>query len=487
MPAEQSSSILIAHHDERVRRAFSTVLQEAGYSVLHSATCEATPGLVAEERPDLVLLEVGLPGIGGLEVARRLREDPATAAIPILHLFPADTVRADIPRDEERWADGCLVEPVEAETLLTTVKALLHARRAEAEVVAAGQWRQAALDAARQGLCLLDREGRYLQCNQATLDLLGASREAVLGRKCHEFVDCPPELAAHCPFLRVQESRRRETVTLELRGRWVTFAVDPIWSPRGELDGAVLMMTDITESRAAEQEREELVARRGAGHALLQELLRQMPSGVVIAEAPSGRLVSASQRTLQALRVQALPQDPVERFAVLQVTHLDGRPYAVEENPLYRALHYGEIVIGEELEVARGDGSRATLRVSAGPVRDEEGKTLLAVLSFQDITDRVEAERDLAREAALLSTIQEGTDNWLAYLDRELRYLGANSAYCQGTGLTCEEIIGRTFLQVFPDEGEIAAIFRRVLATGARAEAREFPRVLYHRPELGQR
>lgn len=77
-------SVLVVEDNELNRRLFCHVLSLAGHRVL-----EATDGVEAlrsarQQRPDLVLLDVELPRLSGLEVARCLRDDPSTSAIPVL-------------------------------------------------------------------------------------------------------------------------------------------------------------------------------------------------------------------------------------------------------------------------------------------------------------------------------------------------------------------------------------------------------------------
>ena len=79
-------TILIADDEEPLRRLVQTTLESAEVRILQAADGEAALELARRERPDLIVLDVMMPRRTGLEVARALRQDPATATFPILML-----------------------------------------------------------------------------------------------------------------------------------------------------------------------------------------------------------------------------------------------------------------------------------------------------------------------------------------------------------------------------------------------------------------
>ena len=86
------------------------------------------------ERPDVVVLDVKLPGISGYEVCQRLRSQPETASIAVLHTSATYLTPAKKVRGLEGGADAYLPEPFEGEELIATVRSLLRMRRAEQEL-----------------------------------------------------------------------------------------------------------------------------------------------------------------------------------------------------------------------------------------------------------------------------------------------------------------------------------------------------------------
>lgn len=119
-------SILVIDDDERLVSTLRRALAYEGYRVRTAATGLAGLALAREDPPDLVILDVMLPGLDGLEVARRLQAGGCTA---VLMLSARDQV-ADRVAGLEAGADDYLVKPFALEELLARVKARLRRREA---------------------------------------------------------------------------------------------------------------------------------------------------------------------------------------------------------------------------------------------------------------------------------------------------------------------------------------------------------------------
>ncbi len=120
--------ILIVDDDPRITDLLRRVLAYEGYSVASAASGSEALNRSLERPPDLVVLDIMLPGLDGLEVAQRLRA--AGDNVPILMLTARDTV-ADRVKGLEMGADDYLVKPFAPEELVARVKALL--RRSQEE------------------------------------------------------------------------------------------------------------------------------------------------------------------------------------------------------------------------------------------------------------------------------------------------------------------------------------------------------------------
>ncbi|PWU24869.1 MAG: response regulator [Candidatus Rokuibacteriota bacterium] len=102
--------VLIVDDNERNAKLARDVLEAAGMSTLSAATALDGLLLAREHRPDLVLLDLRLPDLGGLEAARRLRADGTTADIPVVAL---SATRIDDARSGEECFDGYIEKPID--------------------------------------------------------------------------------------------------------------------------------------------------------------------------------------------------------------------------------------------------------------------------------------------------------------------------------------------------------------------------------------
>ncbi len=122
--------MLVVDDNSEKRFALGRALTRAGFAVWEAETGEQGIGRAAED-PDLILLDVNLPDLHGFEVCRRIKADPRTAHIPVLHLSQTHVDPAAHARGLESGADAYLSEPVDPVVMIATVRALLRLRRAE--------------------------------------------------------------------------------------------------------------------------------------------------------------------------------------------------------------------------------------------------------------------------------------------------------------------------------------------------------------------
>jgi two-component system, cell cycle response regulator DivK len=113
--------VLIVEDNEKNMKLFRDVLQATGYSTLEATTGEEAVELSLSQAPALVLMDVQLPGIDGVEALERLRQNERTASIPVLALT-AQAMSGDRERFLEAGFDGYLAKPVDVGELIETVR-----------------------------------------------------------------------------------------------------------------------------------------------------------------------------------------------------------------------------------------------------------------------------------------------------------------------------------------------------------------------------
>jgi PAS domain S-box-containing protein len=131
-----------------------------------------------------------------------------------------------------------------------------------------------------------------------------------------------------------------------------------------------------------------MVAERTLAH----EVQHQMPAGVVVAEVPSGRLVSVNAQMTEIFRTAFRPAADLTHYAWVGLRE-DGAPMSATEWPLARTVLTGETLRGEEIHIRRGDGTDGFVRMSSAPVVNTEGEIVAAVAIVVDFTEQRIAER----------------------------------------------------------------------------------------------
>jgi two-component system KDP operon response regulator KdpE len=129
-----SEKILLVDDEPRVVRLVSEVLKAVGYQVVAANNGKAALEMVALEQPDLVLLDILLPGdIDGYDICRRIRE---FSSVPVI-MLTAKALEADMLRGFDEGADDYLTKPFSAKELIARVRAVLRRAQRPEELVTA--------------------------------------------------------------------------------------------------------------------------------------------------------------------------------------------------------------------------------------------------------------------------------------------------------------------------------------------------------------
>ena len=305
---------------------------------------------------------------------------------------------------------------------------------------------EAALAASPDGIVLIDAVGRPTFVNEAGRRLLGRGLRSAAGAEAAGerdprddgwVVDLPlrradgrPLSPEDAPLARALRGETLADCLVALAGAegedvYLAGSANPVRDVDGRLVGALWTFRDADERREAEAEREQLLHEMQAERALLEAVLRQLPCGVNIVEAPTGRRILYNEQLASIWRRPTMPpHQSTDEFGSTPGFHPDGRRYKGDEWPAHRSLRTGEVVRDEEIEFERGDGTRGVLSVSSAPVRDAEGRIVAAVAVVTDITERKQAEAERER---LLANLQEANER-LAASNRRERELAAKAA-----------------------------------------------------------
>jgi two-component system cell cycle response regulator DivK len=121
------SSVLYVEDNEYNRKIVRQLLSRTSYRLREAVDGEAALGMVREERPDLILMDVQLPKMSGLEVTRALRADPATADVPII-VVTSFALSGDDQRAMAAGASAYIAKPYSPRELLALIQTFLAER-----------------------------------------------------------------------------------------------------------------------------------------------------------------------------------------------------------------------------------------------------------------------------------------------------------------------------------------------------------------------
>ena len=117
-------SILVVDDNKTNLKLVSDVLEFEGYRILQAMDAETAQEIIRDTSPDLILMDIALPGMDGLTLARKLKTDPTTRNIVIVALT-AFAMKGDDAKAREAGCDGYITKPIDTRSLPAAVAAYL--------------------------------------------------------------------------------------------------------------------------------------------------------------------------------------------------------------------------------------------------------------------------------------------------------------------------------------------------------------------------
>ncbi|GAA4259057.1 PAS domain-containing protein [Azospirillum formosense] len=270
------------------------------------------------------------------------------------------------------------------------------------------------LESTTDAVAELDRSWRVVFVNERARTLLPDSGNAIGRNGRQAFAEL---MAGESGRTLQQAMESREAVEFETQGprSGVWFAVRAFPSRKG----LALYFRDATDRRRLEDERTLLTRQLEAERSLLTAILDHLPSGLLVAEAPTGRIVKVNDT---ALRLLGGPPPPAAGCGCDGTRACNGGAcFGDGRCPLSRALRQGETVEQEDFPYTRPDGTAMTLSVSATPVRAPDGRVTLAICTLRDVGERKAMELALQRAKEEADEANRAKSKFLAAASHDLR------------------------------------------------------------------
>ncbi|GAB2723598.1 phosphate regulon transcriptional regulator PhoB [Halomonas garicola] len=120
-----AQTVLLVEDEVSIREMLAVALEMADYRVLEAGNAQDAHAMIVDQRPDLVLLDWMLPGVSGIELARRLKRDAATAELPII-MLTANSEEDNKIQGLEAGADDYITKPFSPRELMARLRAVLR-------------------------------------------------------------------------------------------------------------------------------------------------------------------------------------------------------------------------------------------------------------------------------------------------------------------------------------------------------------------------
>lgn len=254
-----STLILNVDDNDGARYAKNRILQGAGFEVVEATNGTDALDMVKRLNPALVLLDVKLPDINGIEVCRRIKANPESAMVLVLQTSAALTGRADKIRGLEGGADNYLAAPIEADELIANVNALLRMRQTQVQLRDSEErFRQITDNIDDVFWMFAVPEGDLIYVSPAYSDIWGGSLEALRQRPEGWLDAVHPEdrerIAQRWRQLRQAPNYDDEFRILGPDGRmhWVRDRLFAVRNARGDVYRVARVTSDITARKEME-------------------------------------------------------------------------------------------------------------------------------------------------------------------------------------------------------------------------------------------
>lgn len=278
-----------------------------------------------------------------------------------------------------------------------------EAKLTEEELRASGARIRGILEGMTEGFLLLDQDFRVLQINSEGLRIDGRPESEIVGRSHWEVwpasVGTPVEEAYRRAMIERVPVTIEHCYVFDGRGAWLELRIFPV-----EEGGVAAFFRDVTERREAS-------VALSRSESRLKAVLENVPVGIIITEAPSGRVVTGNPHAERIFRHPILETPDFEAYGRWRLHHPDGRPADPHEYPVARALLTGEATEPEEYLYRRGDGVMIWVRLAAVPIRNAEGEVVASVVAVVDLDQEKKAEE---HQGLLIHELNHRVKNTLA-------------------------------------------------------------------------
>ena len=387
---ENPPTVLIVNDDQMALDLFKDLLEPEGYKVFAAQSGRRALEITSTVKTDIIICDVVMPEINGMELCRRLKTDPRTSATPVLLVSAIRKGDAALMEGFAAGADDHLEIPFRHEKLLVTVARLVERHRVE-------RWYRNIVEQAVDIIYTRDMNGRVTSINEAGARFFGQPAFELIGQPLSALIG---EEAAARDIAEMQNIKSFEPIrfTSSLHNalgelRYLEGIVSLERDSRGTLLGVRGVVRDVTDQQITEKALRESEQRNG-------EVLENA-NDIIYTHDLAGNFTSLNltgERLTGYTKAEALRMNLAQVVAPEQV--------GVARENLARKIRSNDIATVYELDIITKSGRRIPLELSTRLIH-REGKPAGVQGIARDISERKRAEAQLLRRNQELAALNQ--------------------------------------------------------------------------------
>jgi PAS domain S-box-containing protein len=433
--------VLLIEDDEDdylITRELLSEIEGCRFQLTWVATYQEAVKAIERNGHDVCLIDYRLGEHNGVELLHASRSNGHM--IPAIFLTGRDDYHADRKAMKAGASDYLVKDHLSKSLLERSIRyAVERAATLEALRESENRYRRI-VETTSEGIWTLDADGLTSYVNQRMTEILGYSVEEMLGRHYFDFMggDARTQAAEQLDHRKQGIAEQYELQLKHRDGRdlWARISANPMFGENGEFLGSLGMLTDITERRRVEKERERLA------------MIVESSDDAILSKTLDGLITSwnaGAERMYGYTAAEAVGRHisiiiPADRHAEL--------------TEIMDQVKQGERVKHLETIRVNKDGQRVDASISVSPVKDESGHVIGASTIARDIAERKRMEESLFREKEYISHIISAAPVIVVGITPEGITKFVNKAVREVTGYEPEELVGKNWWRVFYPEDE---------------------------------
>jgi PAS domain S-box-containing protein len=303
------------------------------------------------------------------------------------------------------------------ERAIKEVKLLAESAALESALMDAAREWKSTFNSIKDSVCLIDKDRKIKRCNQSMANMFGRAQEEIVGENCCSLIHGSTTPLDKCPISRAIKTKRRETEDMYIGGRWFSVTADPVFDSGGKIINFVHIIRDISESKKAAKEWEDIF--QAIGH----------PTMILD---PDYRIIDINEAAIKAI---GRPENEIRGRKCHEFYHVSDRN--PEGCPLEAMKRSGKM----ETNVMEMEALGGFFFVSCTPVLDGEGRLEKIIHISTDVTARRKAEESLGQSEAKFRQVFESKMMGMLLWNAKGDIAEANETFLDMTGYSRDELI----------------------------------------------